>query len=389
MLMLVMAFLNQAFAQKLSVTKAQNFWSGSISIEDPVQDVLKIKTAGNGEPSYVGWTLNKSINMENHFFKALVKISDLETWSGIELRMSSSDDTSEYFAISIPLFTKQSFNYIQPGAWQAITLTMGEARKIGNPDINNITKFNLYVQDKAKGSFEISLSGVELLPVGDDAIISITFDDGYDETLDAARIMEKYNLRGTAYIMPNVDEKAGYLNKSEIIALADVYGWGISAHHAIPFTDLSPGQLDKEIDGVLDYLNELGMNYSSAHLAFPLGQTNHDYVMPISRGKFKTSRIAGGGGETLPPADWHRLRVFNVLADTKVSEIKARIEKAKIHKEWLIFMFHYLDEEITPNTPGRDLHYTYDNFKAAIKVISESNVLTLPVHEVWEGYQVN
>ena len=147
------------------------------------------------------------------------------------------------------------------------------------------------------------------------AIVSMTFDDGYDDHFEAAKIMNKYGLRGTAYIMSNEIGMDSYLTKEQMVVMKDEFQWSISSHHKIPITSFSLEDLSKEMDSTFSFLEDLNMSIAAPHFAYPLGKQDRAKTLPYIREVFKTARVAGGGAETLPPSDWHMLRTYNVTPD--------------------------------------------------------------------------
>lgn len=368
-----------------------NYWAGNefeVVNKGNTNEFIKIKTQGKGTPSFIGWELSKSYDMNRHFVEVFLKI-DSDNWSGIELRLFNSKDMNSYAAIRVPKFTDPRFNYIQPGSWMKVSLTMGEAKIVGTPNLKSINLVTFYLNDSGSPeqsrSLEIQLSGVKLVPIRGEPMISITFDDGTEEHLKAAEIMAQYGLRGTAYVMPEEIGKPGFLREEDLQTLYKKYQWGISSHYATPFTDMSPALLQQKLEETLDFLAARGFGFSAPHMAFPLGKFNTDTVLPQVTQRFMTSRVAGGGAETFPPADWQRLRVVNITPAMTAEELEKRIEKAKLHNEWLILMFHHLVD----GPSSQDLFYDINEFKKMMKVIQKSKVTTLPVHEVWESYRVD
>jgi hypothetical protein len=116
------------------------------------------------------------------------------------------------------------------------------------------------------------------------------------------------------------------------------------------------------------------------HLAYPLGKQEPRRVRPAVRHIFQTARIAGGGPETLPPADPHLLRAVNVVDVMKPEEVGAAARRAVEHREWLILMFHHLVE-----TPAQSTDYAMASFARVLDEIARSGIRVQPVTEVWEG----
>lgn len=385
----MLLFSQLTLATELTSKDASSFWAqGQLEkIQlSPINEFLSFKTSGDGSPSLMGWDLAQPVDMSKHYVRLMMKISSLEAWSGIELRFYDTATSESYASIRIPKYEYASFNWLQPGPWSAVTLSMGEMEMVGSPDIKSIRRVAFYISDtgtaQAPQIFEVGFSAMQLVPLYGKSLVSLTFDDGKAEHLIAAEIMFRYGLRGTAYIMPNAIGKEHFLSLNDLNLLYNKYQWGISSHHEFPYTDMSAGVLQAEITNTLSYLNSLGFALSSEHVAYPLGQIDSDLVLPTTAQYFLTGRVANGGAETFPPADWKRLRVINVTPSVTPEIIEERLQKAKLYNEWVILMFH----NIVTGAPQSDLEYNIDELEKVLKFVKESEIPALPVHEVWEIY---
>jgi hypothetical protein len=158
------------------------------------------------------------------------------------------------------------------------------------------------------------------------------------------------------------------------------YGWDIAAHHQTPFTDFTPEQLENTILGVKRFLIENQFEAGAGHLAYPLGKQNTGSVQPLVRKHFTTARVAGSGPETLPPADPHMLRVFNVSNTTTPEEVGAAAREAMKNKQWLILMLHYLVDE-----PQNAIEYSTADFRKLVAEVKKSGARVMPVARVWSA----
>ncbi len=158
------------------------------------------------------------------------------------------------------------------------------------------------------------------------------------------------------------------------------FRWDIGAHHETPFTDMTREELETTILGIKRYGAAKALGGGVDHLAYPLGRQDIAGVRPLVRKHFETARVAGSGPETLPPADRHLLRAYNVTDKTSPAELGEAIRRAKEHREWLILMLHFLVDE-----PSIETEYSIDNFKALLQVLADSGIRVLPLTEVWRA----
>jgi peptidoglycan/xylan/chitin deacetylase (PgdA/CDA1 family) len=319
--------------------------------------------------------LNLNLAEDNFYFK--FKVDDIENFHGLEIRFSKKKNSESYYSYTLPYFTDSDFNSFKPGKWSDYGLSTANLKPVNKPSEQiDYVSFFLFTKKKP---MTFSVKDLSKKKKPDSGVVSMTFDDGYKSQLLAGKIMKKYNLKGTAYIMPRNIGDVGLMPGTEIAQLKS-FGWDIQSHHAIPLTTMKKEELKKELEFGLDYLEKNKFKSSSQHLAYPLGRHN-DQIVSETQTHFQTARLAGGGTETLPPADLYRIRTFNVLDTTTPEQIKEEIEKAKSYKQWLILMFHYLNEK-----PETNLQYTPKNFETLCKYLKESGVSVLTIDETYRKY---
>jgi hypothetical protein len=165
----------------------------------------------------------------------------------------------------------------------------------------------------------------------------------------------------------------------EDLAEIERLGSDVAAHDDPPLTSLPPDELEPRLRGIQSYLADHGYADGAKHLAYPLGKQETSRVRPTVNKLFATARLAGSGPETLPPADPHLLRAFNVLDSTTPEEVAAAAQRAKDNHEWLILMFHWLPEKAAKPTD-----YSMDDFKRALDAVAKTGVRVAPITEVWK-----
>jgi peptidoglycan/xylan/chitin deacetylase (PgdA/CDA1 family) len=343
----------------------------------------RVTTDGKGSAAFVANVrpYNPLIDAYGKFLKVKIKVDDVSNLGGLEFRLSSDRFSSNYFAFGLPLYDDPDFNVVRDGTWTTLTLSFGDARVEGKPDRKRINSVGLFVSDKANGTpLHADWGGLSLIDQPAEGVVSITFDDGYDEHLLAAEMMAKHNFSGTAYIIPQAVGQEGYLTHHQLVDMQLRYGWDIAAHHETPFTDFKPSELENAILGVQHFLIDNDFTRGAGHLAYPLGRQNTAHVRPLVRKYFDTARVAAAGPETLPPADPHLLRVMNVTHKTTPAEVGAAARRAKKNGDWLILMLHYLVE-----TPTNDLEYGIADFEKLLVELAKTQTKVLPLAQVWES----
>jgi len=321
------------------------------------------------------------IDATGKFVKLWVKVDDVSKLGGMEFRFSSDRFSSSYFAFPIELYDDPDFNVIRDGVWTLLTFSFGSATIEGTPNRAAINSVGWYVADKG-GEAPITAywGGVALVDEPEQGVLSFTFDDGYDEHHLAAVLMAEHGFPGTAYIIPDAIGQEGYMTLHQLVDLQEKYGWDVAAHHETPFTEMRPDELESTILGVQRYLEDNEFGSGAGHLAYPLGKQNTSLVRPFVRKHFTTARVATSGPETLPPADPHLLRVFNVTDKTTPQEVGEAALRARQNKEWLILMLHYLVEK-----PENDIEYSIEDFKALLAEVKKSGIDVKPLVEVFNA----
>jgi len=343
---------------------------------------LTVTTDGRGSPAFAASAqpVAPALDLRGKFLRVWLRVEDVSRLAGMELRLSSDGFATSWFGFAVPLFADDEFNLVHSGPWATLTFGFGAAQVVGTPDRARIDSIGWAVTDRAAGPVVAQLGGVAFEDEPAQAVVSLTFDDGYDEHVTvAAPAMKRYGFRGTAYVMPEQIGQAGYMTREQLAALRDTYGWDVAAHHDRPFTSFAPDELERTILGVQRFLLANGFGRGAGHLAYPLGKQEPKVVLPLAREHFFTARVASGGAETLPPADWHQLRAFNVLRTTTPDELQQAVRRAKQHKEWLILMLHWLVD-----APTRDTELAPATFEEMLRRIAAEKVAVRPVSEVWQ-----
>jgi peptidoglycan/xylan/chitin deacetylase (PgdA/CDA1 family) len=380
---LILASTNVS-AQEIGLSDLQNKWSGSFNKTSQTngESSYTASIEDYSMPSYIEHTFEEAVSFERKFVRVKFKVSKREQLSGIELRLSSDESGYDnFFAIATPLFTDPDFNTVQNNSWMTYTYTMGEAKAHGTPDLSKIKRLGFYIGGK---EIEVEFSLLKIEEALSSSIVTFTFDDGYIDHYEAAQVMGKYDLPGTAYIMPREINLENYLTTAHVLEMKNSFGWDISSHHKTPIVDFSHSELDNEFNYTLGYLNALNSFDEALHFAYPLGKQNRKTTLPLIKRTFRTARLAGGGAETLPPADWHMLRTFNVMPHISAEELMKRVIEAEAQGEWLILMFHHFTKDPAPTDP---LVYNIDEFEKFCQLIKEHNSLVMTVDQVHKVFE--
>jgi hypothetical protein len=339
----------------------------------------RITTDGRGSPALVAnaTPYAPALDARGRFVKVLARVHGASELAGLELRLGSDGLRTHWFSLALPLYADPDYNLLQDGEWTSLTLGFGGAQREGTPDRAALDRVGLVVRDRGSGPVRLDVAGLALVDEPAEGVASFTFDDGYAEHLAAARLMAARGLRGTAYVIPSLVGRKGWMDLAGLRELARL-GFDVAAHDDAPLTGRAPAELAPALRAVQRFLRTQGFGAGAAHFAYPLGKQEPRRVRPEVRRRFATARIAGGGPETLPPGDPHLLRAVNVTSDTTPEALGAAARRAREHKEWLILMFHHLVE-----APAQPTEYALADFARALDAVARSGLRVAPVSAVW------
>lgn len=339
---------------------------------------VRIATDGKTHPTLAALRgITPVVDARNRFVKVLLRVQNLENLAGIELRVGSDSLKSTWYSYTVPLYGDPEYNLLQDGEWTTVTMSLGASNATGTPKRAEIDSIGVMVSDNGKGPVEVDFGGAAVVDEPAEGVVSFTFDDGYKEHLDAAKLLAEHGWRGTAYVIPETIGHPAYMTVADLAELRRL-GTDVAAHDDPPFTQVAPNDLEPRLRGIQSYLVDHGHAQGAQHLAYPLGKQETRRVRPTVNKLFATARLAGSGPETLPPADPHLLRAMNVMDSTTPEEVGAAAQRARDNHEWLILMFHWLPEKAAKATD-----YSMADFKRALDEVAKTGVRVAPISEVW------
>ena len=141
--------------------------------------------------------------------------------------------------------------------------------------------------------------------------IALTFDDGYrDFYTDVFPIIKKYNVKATAYLVPNFLGGSNYMTSQQVQEIVDSGLVEIGAHtlnHAY-LTSINPAVADAEISESKKVLEKM-FNTKVFSFSYPSGQYN-DSVINMVKNAGYTSAVSEDGGQTQTIESlYHLLRI--------------------------------------------------------------------------------
>lgn len=101
-------------------------------------------------------------------------------------------------------------------------------------------------------------------------VVSITFDDGLDNQMAGAAVLQQYGLKGTFYINSGLVDSPGHMSLSDLQDL-DAAGHEIAGHTTshVPLTSTPPAEAVRQI--CLDRATLVGWGFQVRSFAYPFG----------------------------------------------------------------------------------------------------------------------
>jgi peptidoglycan/xylan/chitin deacetylase (PgdA/CDA1 family) len=211
------------------------------------------------------------------------------------------------------------------------------------------------------------------------ALVSIDFDDGWKSAYNNGfPILNEFGFKGTQGIVTNSVEStfpydvANYMNKTEVINLKN-QGHRIASHTKThPFlTAVTPTQLLDELQGSKQYLESIigqPVNYFiTPYCSFNVTVTN------IVKQYYNLGmRNCDDTYNTKSTFNRYNINSFPIFNTTTDSEIKAALDKAKTNNEWLVFMYHKVDNS------NEEYAVTSTKLRQQMQLIKDSGIVVKP-----------
>ena len=191
------------------------------------------------------------------------------------------------------------------------------------------------------------LLGRRYLPVK--TVVSITFDDGYADQVDAQAILRLHGMRGTFYIITGKVGQPGYMTWEQLGTLqaegSEIGGHTITHPNLI---QLQGDALRREICGGRDALLAHGLAVTS--FAYTYGTFNQTTEQVVAGCGFTSGRSVNGRLETIPPAEPYNLRAWDaVQASTTQVELRGYVKQAeRAGGGWVDLIFHHVCDGCDP-----------------------------------------
>ena len=352
------------------------YYGGGFGLDKVItesQKSVRISTGIDGE-WYGARADLPNIDMSNQAISFWVQAYDWNELDRLVIIFSSDSEFKNYYSLNLKnYFAKPASRewievVIEPSAFQ-----VGE----GNPDWKNIESIALRVVPIEGVMTRVWFDEFAFIDKSErEAIISMTFDDGFASTLDMAKLMKDHNYIGTAFIIPEFLGKENYLDQTEVDSLAGM-GWEIAGHGKDNLTELNPVEIDTALAEMDRYLKE--KNYQGReHFAYPNGGYNQ-YVESLVSAYFTSARTIDGFSQPQVKVYPSHVNAITISSSTPVTAIIDQIDQAVKDKTWLILVWHDFN-----SNPVKDVEYLSEDFNFVLNYLSNNNIKVLPYGHVYK-----
>ncbi|GJL78816.1 MAG: hypothetical protein NPINA01_18050 [Nitrospinaceae bacterium] len=328
---------------------------------------LRLATDGDGVAVFSRSGLfSPALDLTNQSLVMRLKTGDIANTSEITIYLSSDNFSANWYIFP---FDDPATNFYKDGEWVVVTMNFSDATVTGSPDRAGINKIQLRVKDNSSTAVAINFASLGSIPEPGNGMLSFTFDDGWLSQYDEAKKkMSEFGFPGTAYIIKDNVGQPGFLSLNQMRELEDLHGWEMATHHGTNLTTVSLSEAESRIRSEKQWLIDHGFNRGVDHFAIPNGAFNQD-LMNLFKKYFRTARTIAPTGETFPPADWHRLRVLNVINTTTTTQIASAVDDARTNKYWLILLFHKIVV-----SPSASTEYSIADFETVVNDIAADGI---------------
>ncbi len=222
-------------------------------------------------------------------------------------------------------------------------------------------------------------------------VVSLTFDDGNDNQVNAQPILQSHGMDGTFYIISGRVGNPGYVTWPQIASL-EADGNEIGGHTAThaDLRTLTPAQQQAEIcNGRQALINQ---GFEQVSFAYPFGGHDATSRAAVEACGYSSGRgvagIGGAGepkGETIPPADpWVVRTRGSVDVNDTLAEVQDWIMDAELSGDgWIPLVFHHIcDGPISATCP--DSRMTPTDFDALLDWLQPREAMGTEVKTIQE-----
>jgi peptidoglycan/xylan/chitin deacetylase (PgdA/CDA1 family) len=225
--------------------------------------------------------------------------------------------------------------------------------------------------------------------------ISLTFDDGNADQMTALPVLQKYNMKGTFYIISGAIGAPNYLTQANLATIAS-QGNEIGGH-TVSHPDLTSVPQAEAMRQICNGRATLaGWGYQVTDFAYPYAALNPAVEADVKACGFNTGRGLGdvqsshgctgcATTESVPPVDPYNLAAVDEIDSTwSLAQMEQVVTTAETTGGWLMYTFHHFGTCGAACDPEIPLPM-FDSFLSWIKGQAANGVTVKTVHQVDGG----
>lgn len=219
-------------------------------------------------------------------------------------------------------------------------------------------------------------------PVGfNRALVSLTFDDGYDnEYTQALPLLKKYGYNSTQFIITSLINTTGYMTSAQVKNFATA-GSEMASHtvtHNNMLTE-TKAQYDNELTQSKATLqNWTGVPVTD--LAFPNGLYNQAIVNDTKL-SYSASRGVEDGLNGKDNFNGYDVKVQNVYNTTTTAQVADWVAQAQSTKTWLVLVYHSIDPDLNNPVDSGIYNITPTQLDSQLAAVKSSTVPVLTMQQ--------
>jgi peptidoglycan/xylan/chitin deacetylase (PgdA/CDA1 family) len=215
-------------------------------------------------------------------------------------------------------------------------------------------------------------------------IVSINFDDGWKSGFTRGfPILQSAAMPATFYIVSHYLGDGAYMTVPDMLALqaaGEEIGDHTSDHPNL--TRLSETQMESQIVGSMSELKADGVD-SITTFAYPYGAYNTETDGLVLQAGYAAARTVNNGLNSSPKSDPYHLQARDVTSNMSVAEVEQLVKTATDKKEWLILVFHELNDA---TSTGGIYSWPAADFQSIVDYLKDNHITVMTNAAVVDQY---
>jgi peptidoglycan/xylan/chitin deacetylase (PgdA/CDA1 family) len=204
------------------------------------------------------------------------------------------------------------------------------------------------------------------------AIVSLTFDDGWKDQYDSGRpLLNTYGLPATYYLLTSTVSDPQYMTTAMMQTLG-TEGNELASHTITHphLPTLTVAAMDTELADSQTQLRTWFGATAAKNFASPYGEYNPTVIAEIKK-LYRSHRSTDVGYNSKDNFDIYNIKVQNVLDTTTAAQVQAWVDQAIADKTWLVLVYHRVGVD---NATEEDYGVSVANLNTELNYIKNSGV---------------